>query len=206
MPRLRRVQRGSITIVMHAGTEAWHRWAREYLPDWWFDTAWRLMHPVEVHVYPRRAFDRVHLRAWVTADGERPAPLPPYSCRAWSNPPTRKNRVPSHGVIVLFVDETEEYDSLAWLLLHELGHQAVSAGEFIRYLFAFERDAAGISLDREASQDAVSNDDLHEALPEEQFCNRIATALMGGECYDRRWWRRRVNDKLQRALQQEEAA
>lgn len=105
------------------------------------------------------------------------APLPPYAFRAFA----RGDR------IAILVDETETPASVLWLLGHELAHAELSNTKLLR--------AAYRSIPKSTAY--MTDDDTHEAHPEEQLANLVADRVcaQAGFCeqgMDRRWWRERV--------------
>lgn len=108
----------------------------------------------------------------------------PYSLRAWA----RREL----GRAWVWVDHTETRDSALWLLLHELTHLELR-GTGLLY--------AAVQAPR---ADDYDTDSGHEADPEEQLANHIATQglglLLGGPVVpmDRLWWRARVNARRMR--------
>lgn len=190
------------TSVTDTATFVFHGSPADF-PDWldfgdgwreWFAERWEKMPPIEVHVFPRAAYSAEWFAEWF---GEHDGPVPDrYAFRGFFNPKTFR--------IVLLCDESETGESFAWLLIHELTHAALEHARFLRYVFAYERDALGITVEQEAA--AGTDDTLHEQLPEEQFCNRSATLAMGGANLNRTWWRERVNRYLAAQSARESAA
>ena len=102
---------------------------------------------------------------------------------------TRGMHYPNHRIYLHNNNET--LDSLAWILLHELGHAWC---EECKKKFGYDLFEAlsGGSLDdmtKEEYKEYCEIDEIHEARYEEQFCNNIATKIIG-RCYDRIWWRK----------------
>ncbi|NQU80556.1 MAG: hypothetical protein HQ543_03455 [Bacteroidetes bacterium] len=90
----------------------------------------------------------------------------------------------------------ETKESLAWIFTHELVH--IELHNWARMI------EAGITKERNifynmlgyksrfnAPMDVVLSDEVHESDPEEAFCNKIATLLIGYP-YDRCWWRNKI--------------
>lgn len=88
--------------------------------------------------------------------------------------------------MVLLSDLTETTQSLTWLLLHELAHVEVNQTSLL--------DAALRSIPR--PKDYLTNDEAHEAWPEEQLANlvadRLSSRLGSRPGLNRLWWRQRV--------------
>lgn len=99
-------------------------------------------------------------------------------------------------IIYIFVDDAETQDSMLWLVFHELTHTAISNEILLAYYFAHKRDdflldTHGITIDQYFADETISlRDDVHENLPEEVFCNQVATRIVGAD-YSRPWWRER---------------
>ena len=120
---------------------------------------------------------RSNLPALWRRDFAGQAMLPTYSFRAYA----RDNR------IVILVDRTETPASVLWLLGHELAHAELSNTKLLR--------AAYRSIPKDP--DYMTDDQAHEANPEEQLANLVANRVCerAGFCeqgMDRHWWRDRV--------------
>jgi hypothetical protein len=109
------------------------------------------------HLYPRRDADRVLGR-----------PSGRYAFRAFTR----------DGVSHVLVDKTETRRSIAWLLAHELSHQALHHANR-KELFANQRGVGD-----------PASDQFHQTDAEELACDDVATALFG-ERLDRAWWRKK---------------
>lgn len=151
--------------------------------------SWENLAPVNVHVWDRRLVDGN--QAWWTeiqgSRAPRPDVPPAYSYRAFAKQRERE--------IHVLLDETETADSLLWIVLHELTHIALNDARFLRYMFAHEDESAG----RDGAFVPGRDDDAaHEALAEEQFCNRVASSFFLGNApsFDRAWWRARVEAQM----------
>lgn len=125
---------------------------------------------VVVHLHRRADLGAV----WAATHDGRQVPVPDGSFRAWANGDT----------IRLLVDDSETPESVAWLLLHELAHVAVTHSPLLRQAYRH----------RPKPDDYLVDDDVHEAWPEERLANRVATELMPLLGYPRalrarRWWR-----------------
>lgn len=99
------------------------------------------------------------------------APPAPYSFRAV----TRGNRS------YVLVDGTETPDSVAFLIAHELAHQALRKILGLKEALAEARPSSQTPWD----------DHFHEVDPEERYCDGIAARILG-TWYDRDWWREQV--------------
>ena len=127
---------------------------------------------VTVELVPRSALPALWARDF---RGQRP--LPAYAFRAYARDLN----------IVVLVDKTETPASVLWLLGHELAHTELTRSKLLR--------AAYRSIPK--SSNYMTNDDAHEAHPEEQAANLVADQIceQEGLCQrgmNRRWWRARV--------------
>lgn len=126
---------------------------------------------------------------WMANEFFQTLPFPGYdSFRAWSEHDTK--------TIIIFDDEAETGDSLFWVMVHELAHLEVRTSKWLLTFTALDYETKKIieSLGKPRAgylKLIRENDDMHENDPEEAFCNRIATAICGGDFYDRKWWRSR---------------
>ncbi len=160
-----------IDLRYHPSTEPWL--PRAAAMD---ELAGLLAGDVRVHVHRRADVDRV----WRDSHGGQPLPVSPWAFRAWARGP----------VVRVFVDETETPASTAWLLLHELAHVALGGAPYLAAAYRRRPKPPGY----------LAHDDVHEAWPEEQLANHVATELLpvlghpSGD-YSRRWWRRRVQGR-----------
>jgi hypothetical protein len=94
--------------------------------------------------------------------------------------------------ITVLVDETENRDSVKWILLHEMAHALVTANPTLAETLRAEARLPGYPED----------DAAHEALTEEKLANAFADlmiaeahrrGLLGGKPgLDRMWWRERT--------------
>jgi hypothetical protein len=94
--------------------------------------------------------------------------------------------------VTVLVDETENRDSVKWILLHEMAHALVTANPTLAETLRAEKRLPGYPVD----------DDAHEALTEEKLANAFADrmiaeahrrGLLGGKPgLDRYWWRERT--------------
>lgn len=130
---------------------------------------------VVVHLHRRSDLDQV----WAQTHGGRQLPLPPRAFRAWAN----------RNTVRLLVDETETPRSVAWLLLHELAHVAVTHSPLLRAAFRGRSKPDGY----------LTDDGVHEAWPEERLANRVAVELMPLLGYERAflgrdWWRQHTRN------------
>ncbi len=133
----------------------------------------------EVHV---RLWDRTDLaHAWAVGHPGQALPnLPRYAFRAWAEPRT--------GNVHVLVDNTETPESVTWLLLHELAHHELRASPFV----------AGALAQTIRHPRYMTDDDAHQADPEERIADWIATRWFRQLGYppplrrDRHWWRARV--------------
>jgi len=103
--------------------------------------------------------------------------LPPYAFRAYAR----------GAKIVVLVDKTETPASVLWLLGHELAHTELTRSKLLRAAYRSIPKPPGYMTD----------DDAHEAHPEEQAANLVADRICDQEGFcerglDRRWWRARV--------------
>lgn len=100
------------------------------------------------------------------------------------------SRVPC--AVTVLVDETENRDSVKWILLHEMAHALVTANPTLAETLRAEARLPGYPED----------DAAHEALTEEKLANAFADlmiaeahrrGLLGGKPgLDRYWWRERT--------------
>jgi hypothetical protein len=97
--------------------------------------------------------------------------LAPYSFRAFTR----------DGVSNVFVDRTETPQSVAFLIAHELTHQAVDGSPTLEAAFA----------DARMPRDTPWSDRFHHVDAEERFCDGVAGKLLG-TWFDREWWRART--------------
>lgn len=179
MPRRlgpRRMPCRKIRVIAWPGTEPWLLHADQVRR-----LACLLSRDVTIEYVPRSQVAQV----WARDHGGRPMPVAKYAFRAYS----RGTKA------VLFVDETETPASATWLLLHELGHIELPNANLLYSSFRYIPKPPGY----------LSSDEAHEAHPEEQLANQVAThtmPLLGlpRKSLDRLWWRRRV-----RALQRRHA-
>lgn len=131
-----------------------------------------LSRPARIEVWPR---DRV-AEAWALDHGGEPFPFERYAFRAWSR----------DGKATVLVDPTETRASVLWLMAHELAHLDLPASRLIRQAYRVPKSPGYFTSDVE-----------HEAHPEEQLANRVATRTMlalgyPARSYDRPWWRQRA--------------
>lgn len=94
--------------------------------------------------------------------------------------------------VTVLVNETENRDSVKWLVLHEMAHALVTANPTMAETLRAERRLPGYPED----------DAAHEALTEEKLANAFADlmiaeahrrGLVGGKPgLDRMWWRERT--------------
>jgi hypothetical protein len=143
-------------LTVHAGAEAW-------LPTEAALAALRQRFPgpgFRVTLHPRIHVHQVH--------GGR---TEPWAFRAF----TRQGE--SH----VFADGTETPASIAWLIAHELSHQAVLQNPEVR---AAVREARPVDS-------GPQSDAFHRVDPEERIADGVATRLFG-ERLDRDWWRART--------------
>jgi hypothetical protein len=158
---------GDLTVKIHPGAEPWAPSA-----SWWSAVAPGLLGPQTVSLHPRRTRNAV----WAQDHKGRPAPGGPTSFRAYT----------LGAVTRVFVDDTETPASIEWLILHELAHATINRMPTVSTpLRLFPRPAR-----------YATDDDAHEAVAEEQVCNRVANLLaprLGGQSgLDRHWWRART--------------
>ncbi|KIL35146.1 hypothetical protein SD71_16085 [Cohnella kolymensis] len=103
--------------------------------------------------------------------------------------------------IYIFVDESETLESLLWITFHELTHTALHDEKLLIYYFSHKRDDFIMERFNFRNPQAASDfyfadetislqDEIHENLPEEKFCNDLATRIVGFD-YSRPWWRER---------------
>jgi hypothetical protein len=85
--------------------------------------------------------------------------------------------------IRVFVDHAETPESLKWIVLHEIGHVIVAANPGLRKVYR----------SRPKPLNYATNDDAHDAWPEEIACNDMANRLAPIPNLDRKWWRKRVS-------------
>lgn len=100
------------------------------------------------------------------------------------------------NVDVVLHDQNETEESLAWTLLHEMGHVHVRNHVF--------DDAMSIMMHLRNNYEKAnapdyykkytSNDKVHEEAPEEVYCNMIANNWLGKKL-DRYWWRENMAPK-----------
>jgi len=165
-----------LRIIVYPGAE---RWApNEAAVD---KLACLLSTSATVEYVPRAQLAQI----WARDHGGTPPPTNPYAFRAYS----RGNRT------VMFVDNTETPTSAMWLLLHELAHVNLSSAKLLCNAYRY--------MPRRA--DYLTSDAGHEAHPEEQLANQVATAMLPKLGYpaavcDRMWWRRRQSSRLKRWL------
>lgn len=129
--------------------------------------------PMTVEIWPRSELPRV----WSRDHDGKPLTTKPYAFRAYSRA----------GKARLFVDDTETPSSALWLMLHEMAHLDLPHSRLVSRAYrTYPRRA-----------DYLTTDEGHEAHPEEQLANLVATQQMRslgyrGPALDRLWWRRRV--------------
>ncbi len=161
---------GLLTATIHPGAEPWTP------PDRvWHAIAPGLLGPQHVSLHPRADRDRI----WRLDHAGRPPPGGPAAFRAY----TLKD------LTRIFVDATETRASVVWLLLHELGHADLNRNPAV----------AKPLRSRPRPKDYATSDRAHEAVVEEQVCNRIADVLAprfgSRPGLNRFWWRRRVDGR-----------
>jgi hypothetical protein len=162
-----RVQLGRLTVLTHGPPDVVIP-----LPVWQkLASGPYLDKPVLVEVVPRSLVREL----WARDMGSKPFPGA-YAFRAY----TRGCKV------VLLSDATETAQSLVWLLLHELAHVQVNDRPLLEEAFRSTPRPPGY----------VSNDEAHEAWPEERFANQMADALAPSfgsrPGLNRLWWRTRT--------------
>ena len=92
---------------------------------------------------------------------------------------------------IVLHDHNENYKSIAWILLHELGHahmdmyDTIDGLKIVRYMNYIHE---GHNKHMNYWDTYLFNDAFHEERPEEVFCNLIANGWMD-EILDRHWWR-----------------
>ena len=84
----------------------------------------------------------------------------------------------------IFVDETENPHSIAWLMAHELCHIEIGQNDYLRKKF----DSQTPTVD-------PKSDEFHRLDPEELYCDSRANNILGTN-FDRFWWRAKVNKFL----------
>ena len=158
---------GLLTLELRPGTEAWAPPAR-----WMPVLGEGLLGPQRVVIHPRSERDL----AWGEDHAGAKAPGGPYSFRAYTLGPVTR----------IFVDNTETRASVGWLILHELAHAVLNRAP----------RTAGPLRSQPRPTNYATNDTAHEAVPEEQICNRVAdllTVQLGGRPgLNRHWWRKRT--------------
>lgn len=129
--------------------------------------------PAQVNLRPRSALAEEFLRQF----GRVPKP---YALRAWA----RRDL----GEAWVYVDATETPESALWLMLHELAHLELRGAGLLHAAVQAPRD-----------EGYYETDAGHEADPEEQLANLVATSgltlLLGrpiAPVPDRFWWRAQV--------------
>lgn len=158
-----------ISLVVHPGAEPWAP-----SPEILNDLACRLTRDVRLELAPRSMLRQI----WARDHGGRPLHIrDPYAFRAYSR----------DGQAVVFVDRTETPASALWVLLHEIAHLEVPASNMLETAFR----------NHPRRSDYLTSDEGHEAHPEEQLANFVATRTlieMGlpSQQLDRLWWRKRV--------------
>jgi hypothetical protein len=156
-------------LIIYPGAE---RWAPD--ADVMQRLSCLLTRDVVVEIAPRAQVRAI----WQRDHGGRPMPdYGPYAFRAYSR----------DGRAVIFVDPTETQASTLWLLLHELAHLEVASARMLKSAYRSMPKPPGY----------MTNDAAHEAHPEEQLANLVATRTLAHlglppRQLDRLWWRRRV--------------
>lgn len=159
----------TLTLLVYPGAEPWAP-----PPEILSQLACRMARPATVELVPRRLLPAI----WSAHHDGRPLRVTaPHAFRAWSK----------DGRAVVLVDRTETPGSALWVLLHELAHLDVGAAPMLRSAYR--------SLPR--SDQYLTSDEAHEAHPEEQLANLVATQTLAGlglpaVSLDRLWWRERV--------------
>jgi len=169
-----------LRVIVHPGAEDWAP-SEEDIQS----ISRQILRDGIVELYPRSSVAEV----WESQHPGQTYDKDEYAFRAY----TSKNRA------VVFVDKSESKESALWVILHELAHMELYGSP---YLFRAYRSIP-------MPDDYSTNDEAHEADPEEQMANLVATQWMGRLGYGERefrrpWWRRRV--ALLRSLVKESAA
>lgn len=168
----------------------------EYLNDG-FVGEWQKGQDVTVIFIPSK-YKRFFFERWYFSDGNDitndatvAAKYPGDDAfRAWCRTSQRE--------IFIFVDECENDDSIIWLIMHELTHIDIHHSNIMNFFLGIQRDQwlknIKLSPDDYFSPTMMNRDELHEADPEEQVCNNVASTFLCGKTYDRAWWRKRKNE------------
>jgi len=155
----------SFQLYYHPGTQPWRMDPDlvQRISTWYRNHGGR---PVAVHVWPRSK------QGEITPDLQAP-----YTYRA----------ITKEDGAHLLADATETSESLAWLLMHELGHQVIRTSPIVK-------EALKEGRPREKTLH-TADDRYHQIDPEERLVDGFATALIGKRL-DRDWWRKRTLPKF----------
>jgi hypothetical protein len=92
----------------------------------------------------------------------------------------------------VLVDETENRDSVKWILLHEMAHVLVTANPTLAETLRAEKRLPGYPVD-DAAHEALTEEKLANAFADRMIAEAHRRGLLGGKPgLDRYWWRERT--------------
>jgi hypothetical protein len=94
--------------------------------------------------------------------------------------------------VTVLVDETENRDSVKWILLHEMAHALVTANPTLAETLRAEKRLPGYPVD-DAAHEALTEEKLANAFADRMIAEAHRRGLLGGKPgLDRYWWRKRT--------------
>jgi hypothetical protein len=94
--------------------------------------------------------------------------------------------------VTVLVDETENRDSVKWILLHEVAHALVTANPTLAETLRAEARLPGYPED-DAAHEALTEEKLANAFADRMIAEAHRRGLLGGKPgLDRYWWRERT--------------